>query len=148
MSDTVKTVAPISRTPGVCGGDACVRGTRIMVWLLVLARRRGQCDADLLADYPTLTPADLDAAWDYFRRNPAEIEQAIWVNTTAADHPPGAPVPPGDLVRARLLGLSDEEVRAAYEPPLEQAVLDAAWDLYRHDPEPIDRYVAQARLVA
>src|SRR5260370_20982926 len=83
----------IPSTPGVCGGEACVRGTRVMVWLLVYRQRRGRSDAALLADYPGLTAADLDAAWDYYRQYPAEIEQAIWHNTVAANHEPGAAVP-------------------------------------------------------
>ena len=29
----------IQKTPGVCGGDACIRQTRIPVWVLVNARR-------------------------------------------------------------------------------------------------------------
>src|SRR5436189_4233940 len=134
MSTPVETLPPITRTPGVCGGDACVRGTRIMVWLLILSRRLGQSDAALLADYPTLTQDNLDAAWDYYRRHPVEIEQAIWLSTTPLDHPPGKPVPPADLIYAGLLGLSDKEIREAYDPPLEQAQLDAAWEEYRRDP--------------
>lgn len=140
--------APITRTPAVCGGDACVRGTRIMVWLLVLLRRRGRPDDALLSDYPTLTAADLDAAWAYYREHPAEIEQAIWVNTVAANHPPNTPVAAGPLVHARLLGLSDDAIRDAFDPPLAQAVLDQAWEQYRRDPAAIDRHIAQSRLVA
>jgi uncharacterized protein (DUF433 family) len=138
----------ITKTPGVCGGDACVRGTRIMVWLLVLMRRRGCSDAQLLADYPTLAPEDLDAAWAYYGQHPAEIEQAVWVNDVAANYPPGAAVRPGDLVYARLLGLSDDAIREAFDPPLPQAELDAAWDHYRRHPAEVDRYIAQSRLVA
>jgi uncharacterized protein (DUF433 family) len=108
----------VTSTPGVCGGEACIRGTRIMVWLLVFFRRRGRSDADLLADYPGLTPQDLDAAWEYYRRHPAEIEQAVWMNTVAADHAPGTPVPAGALVYARLIGLTDEQIRGAFDPPL------------------------------
>jgi uncharacterized protein (DUF433 family) len=29
----------ITKTPGICGGDACVRGTRIPVWLLLVSPR-------------------------------------------------------------------------------------------------------------
>jgi uncharacterized protein (DUF433 family) len=147
MSNPVEQPA-VTRTPGVCGGDACIRGTRIMVWLLVLARRSGRSDAEQLNDYPTLSLADLDAAWDYYRRNPVEIERSIWQNTTAADHPPGKPVPPGDLIQARLLGLADEEIRSAYEPPIEQEELDEAWEAYRRDPRAVDRQIAESRLVA
>jgi uncharacterized protein (DUF433 family) len=31
----------IERTPGVCGGDACIAGTRIPVWVLEGFRRLG-----------------------------------------------------------------------------------------------------------
>src|SRR5437773_179976 len=92
MPGPTEAPTPITRRPGVCGGDACVRGTRVMVWLLVLMRRGGRSDADLLADYPALTQADLDASWDFYRQNPVEIEQAIWLSVTALDHPPGTPV--------------------------------------------------------
>ncbi len=28
----------IQKTPNVCGGDACIRNTRIRVWLIVLGQ--------------------------------------------------------------------------------------------------------------
>jgi cell division protease FtsH len=52
----------ISKTPDVCGGDACIRGTRITVWGLVNQRRLGAADAEILRGVPWLTPADLEAA--------------------------------------------------------------------------------------
>ena len=67
----------IQKTPGVVGGDACIRHTRIPVWLLVEWRRLGVSDSDLLDDYPYLTTADLATAWEYYQRNQAEIEEAI-----------------------------------------------------------------------
>jgi uncharacterized protein (DUF433 family) len=70
----------IRKTPGVCGGDACIRDTRIMVWLLVALKRQGQTDAALLESYPGLTGADLAAAWQYARQHPEEIEEAIAAN--------------------------------------------------------------------
>jgi uncharacterized protein (DUF433 family) len=45
----------IEKTPGVCGGDACISGTRIPVWVLVNARNLGISEAQLLKDYPTLS---------------------------------------------------------------------------------------------
>ena len=68
---------PIRKTPGVCGGEACVRDTRVPVWTLWRLRELGRTDAQLLEDYPSLTPQDLAAAWDYARRNPDEICEAI-----------------------------------------------------------------------
>jgi len=70
----------ITKTPGLCGGDACIRGHRIPVWVLVGYRRLGKSDADLLRDYPSLTPTDLEAAWEYAAANSEEINRAIWEN--------------------------------------------------------------------
>ena len=42
------------------------------------------------------------------------------------------------LVHARQLGVSDEQLRADYEPPLTQAELDAAWRYYEKNREEID----------
>lgn len=75
----------ITKSPGVCGGDACVRGRRIPVWVLVNYRRLGGSDADLLRDYPSLTPADLEAAWEYAAANTGEIERAIRENEEGED---------------------------------------------------------------
>lgn len=73
----------ISKTAGVMGGRACIRNTRISVWILVEARAAGATDASLLQDYPGLTQADLEAAWEYFARNRAEIMDAILENRLA-----------------------------------------------------------------
>jgi uncharacterized protein (DUF433 family) len=73
----------IRKTPGVIGGSACIRGTRIAVWMLVEARRLGRSDEQLLQDYPTLTQNDLSAAWAYFTAHPEEIETAIRENNEA-----------------------------------------------------------------
>jgi len=66
----------IRKTPGVCGGEACIRDSRIMVWLLVSFMRRGMTDAEILSNYPTLTTADLDATRLYCRQHPQEINEA------------------------------------------------------------------------
>ena len=67
----------IQKTPGVCGGSACVRETRIAVWTLQRLKERGLSDEQLLADFPTLLPADLPVVWDYARENADEIQAAI-----------------------------------------------------------------------
>jgi uncharacterized protein (DUF433 family) len=74
------TTSWISKTPNVCGGDACVRGHRIPVWTLVNKRRLGATDTIILEDYPSLTPADLEAAWEYAASNRDEIALAIREN--------------------------------------------------------------------
>jgi len=74
-----------ARPPMVCGGDACIRNSRIMVWLLVAFKRGGMTDSVLLANYPGLTADDLAAAWEYYRLYPQEIDEAIAANERLDD---------------------------------------------------------------
>jgi len=136
----------IEKTPDVCGGRACVRDTRIAVWMLVIDRKLGMTDAVVLDAFPSLSQADLDAAWEYYRNNPVEIEQAIWFNDTAANVPEGVAPPAWIIVSGRLLGLPDDEIREAFEPPLTPADLDAAWATYRADPNRLSQDIAVHRL--
>ncbi len=71
----------VSKTPGVCGGSACIDRTRIPVWLLEESRRIGITEARLLESYPTLEAADLVSAWAYVAANLPEIEMEIERNT-------------------------------------------------------------------
>lgn len=74
----------ISKTPGVCGGEACITGTRIAVWLLVEAQQLGISEAQLLQDYPHITAADLVNAWAYADAHPQEISATIRANNEVA----------------------------------------------------------------
>jgi uncharacterized protein (DUF433 family) len=68
----------IQKTPGVLGGDACIRRTRISVWMLVNAWRLGFTDEELLNRYLVpLTREDLAAAREYHATHPDEIDEAI-----------------------------------------------------------------------
>jgi uncharacterized protein (DUF433 family) len=69
------------------GGDACVHGTRIPVWVLDNCRRLGMRDAKILSTYLSLTLPDLETAWDYVIANRQEIEQAIRENEEGNDGP-------------------------------------------------------------
>jgi uncharacterized protein (DUF433 family) len=73
----------IRRTTNVCGGSACIRNTRIPVWSLIAWRSQGVTDERLLEMYPTLSPSDLDAAWNYYLSNRDEIDQDIKSNEDA-----------------------------------------------------------------
>jgi len=73
----------ISKTPGVCGGDACIRKTRHPVWRLVEWRRLGLSDREILEQHPDLTLADLQVAWEYAEQHRDEIDQAIRENDEA-----------------------------------------------------------------
>jgi len=79
----------IRRTPGVCGGEACLRMSRIAVWMLEEARRAGVSDDDLLTDYPDLKEDDLAAAWRYVEEHREEIDLAI--NSAGLSVFPGIP---------------------------------------------------------
>src|SRR5207244_5833621 len=136
----------IDKTAGVLGGDARIANTRIPVWLLVLARKQGGTEEGLLSDYPGLKAADLDAAWEYYRETPVEIEQAIWFNDTAANVPGGARPPDSVIVAGRLLGLTEDQIRSAFDPPLTAADLAAAWHAFRADPVRIGEDIARHRI--
>ena len=74
------TASWISKNADRCGGDACIRETRIPVWVLVGYRRLGSSDTEILQWYPGLTPADLEAAWEYADANAEEIDRLIREN--------------------------------------------------------------------
>lgn len=66
--------APIISTPGVMGGDACIRRTRISVWALVGYKKDGLSDAQILSNFPHLSAADLVAAWDHYAAHSEQVE--------------------------------------------------------------------------
>jgi uncharacterized protein (DUF433 family) len=70
----------IEKTSNVCGGDACIRSTRIPVWLLVSYQQQGLSDAKILEAYPTLNAIDLANAWTYTESHLQEISTAILEN--------------------------------------------------------------------
>jgi uncharacterized protein (DUF433 family) len=67
----------IRKTPDVMGGAACIRETRIPVWLLVSYRNLGLSEVKLLENYPALSATDLANAWAYAATFPNEIAIAI-----------------------------------------------------------------------
>jgi uncharacterized protein (DUF433 family) len=81
--DLSGTFPGIESNPGICGGEPCVAGTRIPVWVLIQYRKLGASEADLLRAYPTLRAEDLANAWAYYRSHKDEIEQQIVENETA-----------------------------------------------------------------
>lgn len=69
----------VHKTPGVCGGRACVPGTRIPVWILEVFRRRSEVDQISVA-YPQLSEAKIAAALAYARQHPEEMSRDIEEN--------------------------------------------------------------------
>ena len=55
----------ISVDPAVCHGRACIRGTRVMVSVLIDNLAAGTPRSEILRSYPVVTDADLDAALAY-----------------------------------------------------------------------------------
>ncbi len=70
----------ITKTPNLCGGDACIAKTRLPVWLFVSLRRQGSSDAEHLQFYPHLSAANLVNVWTYADAHQEEIEEAIRKN--------------------------------------------------------------------
>ena len=63
----------ISSDPQVCHGKPCIRGTRIMVSVILDNVADGMQPADIVAQYPPLVLEDIQAALAYA----AALEQTI-----------------------------------------------------------------------
>jgi uncharacterized protein (DUF433 family) len=70
----------VTKMRGVCGGRACVAGTRITVWGLIAHKNLGVPERAILAAVPSLTPKQLSAALRYADENAAEIARDIAEN--------------------------------------------------------------------
>ena len=55
----------ISVNPAVCHGNACIRGTRVMVSVILDNLAAGVPPKEILTSYPSLTDAAIQAALSY-----------------------------------------------------------------------------------
>ncbi len=55
----------IISNPDICHGNPFIRGTRVMVWLILDYLANGDSIDDILADYPGLTKEDILACLSY-----------------------------------------------------------------------------------
>lgn len=55
----------ISVDPEVCHGQACIKGTRIMVSIILDCLAAGMSEQAIMKEYPTLAPEDIRAAVAY-----------------------------------------------------------------------------------
>ena len=55
----------ISVDPMVCHGKACIKGTRVMVSVVLDNLAADVSQEEILRSYPSLTPADIQAAIAY-----------------------------------------------------------------------------------
>ena len=64
----------VTKTPGVCGGKACIDSTRIRVMDVVWLHKEGRTPEQILAEYPDLTLEQVYAALAYYYGHKEEIE--------------------------------------------------------------------------
>jgi uncharacterized protein (DUF433 family) len=64
----------ISKTPGVCGGKACIAGHRIRVLDIAIYHDMGKTPAEMIDMFPSITEADVHAAIAYYLDNREEIQ--------------------------------------------------------------------------
>jgi len=57
--------ARLSSNREICGGRVCIKGTRIMVSIILSNLAAGHSQEEILRNYPTLKPIDIRAALDY-----------------------------------------------------------------------------------
>ena len=62
----------IVRDPQVCGGQPVVRGTRVTVRTILASLAEGASDAEILADFPSLTADGLRAVIAFAASSAAE----------------------------------------------------------------------------
>ena len=67
----------ITKDPEVCGGKACVDGTRIRVVDIVSLKRQGYAPDGMLEAYPSLNLAQVYAALSYFYEHREEVEASF-----------------------------------------------------------------------
>ena len=78
MATAAKTVySHITKDPEVCGGKACIDGTRIRVMDIVSLKRQGYAPEKMLEAYPALNLAQVYAALSYSYEHPEEIEASF-----------------------------------------------------------------------
>ena len=76
----------ITKTPGVCGGKACIAGHRVRVMDIVMRHEDlGMSPDEIVAAYPELSLSDVHAALTYYFDNVDEIRNDILRNDEIAE---------------------------------------------------------------
>ena len=76
----------IERTPGVCGGKPRIAGHRIRVQdVAIWHDDHGLSPDDIVAEYPTITLADVHAALAYYYDHREEIRRQIVEDEASAE---------------------------------------------------------------
>lgn len=77
LDDLDRRMSAIQQTPGVCGGNARIRNTRIPVWTIISFLKLGASEDEIRRNYPILDPEDIKAASSYYEQHQDEIDQVI-----------------------------------------------------------------------
>jgi uncharacterized protein (DUF433 family) len=75
----------ITKDPEVCGGRACIDGTRIRVVDIACLQRMGYGPERMREAYASLSLAQIHAALSYYYENAQEIEDAFREDREIAD---------------------------------------------------------------
>jgi uncharacterized protein (DUF433 family) len=68
----------ITKTPGVCGGRACIAGHRVRVLdIVVWHEHQGMTPDDIVSHVPSLTLAEVHAALAYYFDHMTEIREEM-----------------------------------------------------------------------
>src|SRR5215471_11548538 len=68
----------ITKTPGVCGGRACIAGHRVRVLDIVIWHEQQDMTPDeIVSQIPSITLADVHAALAYYYDHREEIQEEI-----------------------------------------------------------------------
>jgi len=67
----------ITKTPGVCGGKACIAGRRIRVMDVASYHDIGKTAAEIVEMFPSITEADVHAAIAYYLDHRDEIQDDL-----------------------------------------------------------------------
>ncbi len=78
--------------PGVQGGEPCISGTRVPVWVLAAMHKQGDTAIDILAAYPNLSAAQVHAALSYYYEHRGEIDTVIAAQNAQHDRIRGGAV--------------------------------------------------------
>src|SRR3990172_7099852 len=73
--------AYISTTPGVCGGEPIIKGTRIAVRMIAGWYKMGRTPDEILELYPHLNLAKIYDALSYYHDHQKEIDKLIEENS-------------------------------------------------------------------
>ena len=104
----------IARTPGVCGGKACIAGHRVRVLdIVVWHEHQGMTPDEIVSHVPTITLADVHAALAYYfdhveevRQEPAGQYVHQWLYVNRPGFPPPRACHSHPMVVARTMRLS------------------------------------------